>query len=662
MSRSVVIAALAALALPVHAQNDDAVVVTATRFSEYQRDLPVGMSVFTREDIRFSGASTLPEFLQRLPGLVTRNNSGSPDLQLDLRGFGVSGDQNNAVLVNGTRLSENELVPAKIQSIPLSSIERIEILRGAGSVIYGGGTTGGAINIITAAPRPGERELTAGMAVGGFGSSDLRASGSWANETLGVTLHANRYDTDNYRVNNALRQDNFEGSARLFGKGGDHLTLGLGSDRQNLRLPGVRTQAQLDTDPRGTDTPRDYSTREGWHLDLSGARKVGEADLAADLVRRNRQATALFGDYFFGGLFDTFVDTRADSLSFTPRAKIPFKVAGRDADVVIGYDWSDWDYTSRQASSPQTITTPFVHTQASQENRAWYAQAHFSLVTSTVLTAGYRAQRTSNHITDVLAGTTQRRTDTPGAWELALRHRFSPPVSAYGRVGTSYRVPTVDENALTPAGAAILNVQTSRDAEAGIEYRGGPVGLRAALYRNELENEIHFNRLVGFFGANTNLSPTRRQGLETEASWQATAALRLAVAYSVRDAKFRSGVYGGVDVTGNDVPMVPKQTANLKASWQFAPKSAFVADVRYVGKQRYDNDQANTFPTLMPAYSVTDIRVTHEVSGWTLALAVNNLFDKHYYSYAIRNAAGTSFNAYPERPRWLSAVAEYRFR
>lgn len=662
MFRTLLAVALAAFGASVFAQSDDSVVVTATRFSEYQRDLPVGMTVFTQEDIRLSGASTLPEFLQRVPGLVTRNNSGSPDLQLDLRGFGVSGDQNNVVLINGTRVSENELVPAKIQSIPLSSIERIEILRGAGAVTYGGGATGGAINIITRAPRAGESALTAGVAAGGFGSSDMRASGSWANETLGITLHANRYDTDNYRVNNALRQDNFEGSARLFGKGGDYLALNLGSDRQNLRLPGVRTQAQLDSDPRGTDTPRDYSTREGWHLDLSGARKIGDAEVAADLVRRNRQATALFGDYFFGGLFDTFVDTRADSLSFTPRAKIPFKVAGRDAHVVVGYDWSDWDYASRQASSPQTLTTPFVHTSASQENRAWYAQAHFSVAAATLFTAGYRAQRTSNRITDELAGTTQRRTDTPGAWELALRHRFSPPLSAYGRVGTSYRVPTVDENAFTPTGAAILKIQTSRDAETGIEYRGGPLGLRAALYRNDLENEIHFNRLVGFFGANTNLSPTRRQGLETEASWQATSVLRLAAAYNVREAKFRSGVYGGVDVTGNDVPMVPKQTINLKASWQFASKSAFIADLRYVGGQRYDNDQANTFPTLMPAYSVTDIRVTREVSGWTLALAVNNLFDKRYYSYAIRNAAGTSFNAYPERPRWLSAVAEYRFR
>jgi len=662
LRRACFAAVLAAFPVAAQSQAEDSVVVTATRFTEYQRDLPVGMSVFTREDIRLSGASTLPEFIQRIPGVVTRNNTGSPDLQIDLRGFGVSGDQNNVVLVNGTRISENELVPAKIQSIPLSSIEKIEILRGAGSVAYGGGATGGAIDIITAQPRPGGQALTAGTAAGGFGSTDLRASGSWAGQALGVALHVNRYDTDNYRVNNQLKQENLEGSARLFGQGSSFVGLNFGSDRQNLRLPGARTQAQLDSDPRGTATPRDYATRDGWHLDLIGARKLGDIELAADLGRRNRFVTALFGDYAFGGLFDTYLETRADTLTFTPRAKIPFKVAGRDAHIMLGYDHADWDYRSRRAGSPATITMPFIHTSASQENRAWYAQAHFLLAAPTLLTAGYRTQRTRNRITDVLTNTTQRRQDSPGAWEIALRHRLAAPLSVYGRVGTSYRVPTVDENAFTPAGAAILKIQTSRDAEVGAEYRKGPIGLRAALYRNDLENELHFNRLVGLFGANTNLSPTRRQGLETEARWQATAGLQVAAALHLREATFRTGTYGGVNVTGNDVPMVPKLTANLKLAWQFAPKSVFTIDLRYVGRQRYDNDQANTFPTQMPAYSVTDLRITHEVANWTLAFAVNNLFDKDYYSYAIRNAAGTSFNAYPERPRWVSAVAEYRFR
>ena len=82
MRMDITVAAFAAFATPAFSQIDDAIVVSATRFAEYQRNLPVGMTVFSREDIRSSGVSTLPEFLARVPGLITRNNSGSPDLQL----------------------------------------------------------------------------------------------------------------------------------------------------------------------------------------------------------------------------------------------------------------------------------------------------------------------------------------------------------------------------------------------------------------------------------------------------------------------------------------------------------------------------------------------------------------------------------------------------
>jgi iron complex outermembrane receptor protein len=654
-------AALLALAGAARAEEPDAVVVTAKRFTEYQRDIPVGMTVYREEEIRASGATTLAEFLARVPGLATRNNAGSPDLQLDLRGFGMTGDQNNVVLLDGVRISENELTPAKLLSVPLSGVERIEILRGAGAVVHGGGATGGVIHIITRAPRPGERETRLGAAAGGFGTSDLRLSGRWASEQTGLALHANRYDSDNYRANNAVGQENLEGSLRLVGSGGDHLALRFGSDRQRLRLPGPRTEAELASDPRGSATPRDFATRDGWHLGLAGTRRAGRVELSAELDLRNRFATALFGDYFFGGLFDTYLETRADALTFSPRARIPFTLAGRDAHAIVGFDLADWDYASRQAGSAAALPTPFVHTTASQENRAWYAQVHVSATPATLLTAGLRAQRTRNRIGDVLAGTAQSRTDTPGAWELALRHRLAPPATLYARLGRSFRVATVDENVLTPAGAAVLRVQGSRDAEAGLEYRGGPLAARASLYRNELENELHFNRLLGFFGANTNLAPTRRQGLELEASVALGPALRLAGALNLREAIFRTGSYGGVDVAGHDIPMVPRRTANLALAWRFAGRSSLVADLRYVGPQRFDNDQANTFRR-MPSYAVLDLRLAHEAGRWRLGIAVNNLLDERYFSYGVRNAAGTSFNAFPERPRWVSAVAEYALR
>jgi iron complex outermembrane receptor protein len=100
----------------------------------------------------------------------------------------------------------------------------------------------------------------------------------------------------------------------------------------------------------------------------------------------------------------------------------------------------------------------------------------------------------------------------------------------------------------------------------------------------------------------------------------------------------------------------------LRAAWLFAPKTQLIATGSYVGRQRYDNDQDNTFARHMPAYALADLKIVRSAGDWKVSASINNLFDKSYYSYAIRNASGTTFNAYPQAGRILFASAEYAFR
>jgi iron complex outermembrane receptor protein len=80
----------------------------------------------------------------------------------------------------------------------------------------------------------------------------------------------------------------------------------------------------------------------------------------------------------------------------------------------------------------------------------------------------------------------------------------------------------------------------------------------------------------------------------------------------------------------------------------------------HVGEQRYDNDQTNNF-RMMPSYDLLDIKYRHQLNSWSWSLAVDNLFDKRYYSYGILNSTGTSFSAYPELRRRMMLGAEVRF-
>ena len=162
---------------PGHAQQPavmaDEVVVTATRFSAPAQDLPVGVTIISEERIRASTAATVPELLMQFPGIHIRDNSGSPNQQVDMRGFGITGDQNTLVLLDGQRISENEQTTVNWAAIPLSAIERIEIMRGSGAVLYGGGATGGTINIITKAPQKNRKSAFLGAGFGSYNTGGL---------------------------------------------------------------------------------------------------------------------------------------------------------------------------------------------------------------------------------------------------------------------------------------------------------------------------------------------------------------------------------------------------------------------------------------------------------------------------------------------------------
>jgi iron complex outermembrane receptor protein len=245
---------------------------------------------------------------------------------------------------------------------------------------------------------------------------------------------------------------------------------------------------------------------------------------------------------------------------------------------------------------------------------------------------------------------------------VALRQNLWRNWSAYGRLGTSFRVATVDEVYNQFGGpffdsiVTLLEPQTSRDVEAGLQYRSGNMHARLGAFDMKLDNEIQF--FAPTF-SNINLPPTERRGLELEAGFEPAPGLTLSAGATATQARYRSGQIGGVDVTGNTIPLVPRDTENLTAAWKFAGNFTLAGSWRRVGKQYYDNDQTNTFPTQMPAYAVTDVKLGYQRGPFGAALAVTNLFDTHYYSYAIRNAAGTSFNAYPEQPRAFMASLRY---
>jgi iron complex outermembrane receptor protein len=656
---AVLVAAAAPLAL-AQSPEEPAVVVTATRFPESRLEAPIGMTVITARQIADDTAKTLPELLSHLGGVHIRDNSGSPDQQIDLRGFGITGDQNTLVLLDGVRINENDLSTTKLSSIPLQSIARIEILPGGGAVIFGGGATGGTINIITKTPTPGQKTGTVFASYGSYGSAEVRAGANYGGEKLGLSVNANHQESDNYRQNNRLRQDGLIGDLR-YGTADDGVGLKFGADTQRLQLPGVRNEIQYESDPRGATTPGDWSERQGKFGTLSFNRSVGSLGFAADLGYRDSESTAYFAN-FAPTPYSRIVES---NVAFAPRVRWPFTALGIDNTLIVGVDWSAWDYDRRFASSLSTFGAPGSSTSGTQESMGAYVQYNGQLTTTTKLTLGARVQDVTDHrIATGFVAADQSQTQKPHAWEIGLSQALAKSWQVYGKLGTSFRVANVDENGATATGN-LLKAQTARQKEAGIEYRSRELKLRANLYEIDLDNEIYFSPIVVPFGANTNLSPTRRSGAELSGQWSVTPTVDLAGSLAHQVARFRTGVYGGVDVSDKDVPLVPRQLASLRLSWRVADKTLIGAAANYVGHQRYDNDQDNSFPRVMPAYALVAVKLTKDWADWKYSAAINNLFDKKYFNYGlvdIFGQCGTPTCVYPQAGRVFFVSAEHAFR
>ena len=316
------------------------IVVTPTRFPEPADTAPIGTRVITRNDIANAAARTLAELLGELGGITVRNAFGGPDLSIDLRGMGITGDQNTLVLLDGVRLNEEDLSTTRLSTIPIDAIERIEILPGGGAVQFGGGATGGTINIITRSPLAAAPGGNASLTLGSHALRDARGSLNAGSGPWGFNLHVQRRESDNYRDNNRSEQNMVNGEWRYVGDAG-HLALRFGADEQRARLPGPRTEAQLKSDPRGTATPLDHANSRSEQLGLYGEQRAGAFVLAADISHRVKKA----GDFYdYGVVGNSRSNATVRTTSLSPRLNWDATLAGMPNRLTAGMDWSGWDF------------------------------------------------------------------------------------------------------------------------------------------------------------------------------------------------------------------------------------------------------------------------------------------------------------------------------
>jgi iron complex outermembrane receptor protein len=618
------------------------VTVTGARFDANPGFDQPGATVITADDIRRAGVADANEAIRKLGAVTARESlDGSPDFALDLRGFGANSVQNMVVMLDGVRMSDAELGNSNLANIPVETIERIEIVRGGASVLFGEGATGGVIQIFTKRPARDTSRATVRAEAGSFDYRDLRVSGarSWDGFALDAAVTGLR--TDNYRDHNRFELDAFSGGAQWLFTGG-RAGLRIDSARQQSQLPGSLTLAQFEADPRQASTPQDFGSLDSDRATGFAQWRAGAFDLAAELSHREKTvSSSYFYDFGFGpSESKSRYDTKQDQ--FSPRLRHLAQWGGVENELVAGFDWMRWERKTR---------ADFSLAGARQVSRAVYLRDEIKW-DRTRLAAGTRHESFDKDYADPLAFNPlpESASQSHDAWEVQGSHQFAPAFSVYAKAGSSYRIANADENSFRDV-PAVLDVQTSRDLEFGATLGGAERELTVRAFRHKLKNEIFFDPTIGW-GANTNLDPTRRQGVELAARLRFGRAWSMSASAQHVDASFTAGPNAG-----REMVLVPKNSASVRLAWIPGDTQSADIGVQWTGSQRYGSDFTNSCGASMPSFATIDARYARSFGRWEFALAGLNLADRQYFSQAF----GCRSGIYPADGRQFKISARYDF-
>ncbi|MEO7496680.1 MAG: TonB-dependent receptor [Massilia sp.] len=621
-------------------QSLPSVQITGARFSSDPALQPIGATVITADEIRRAGVGDVNQAIRKIGGVYGRQSlDSSPDFALDLGGFGTNSSENMVILLDGVRMNENELSAAVLSTIPIETVERIEISRGGSSVLFGEGATGGVIQIITKRPGKNSSRGSIRSEVGQLDEHDVRASYAQSRDGVAFDLALQHQGTDNYRANGKYEQSAFSGGAQwLLGAG--RVGVRLDSARQKSRFPGALSLAEFNANPRQTNTPDDFGNVDTDRLSAFAEQRVGAFDLAAELSYREKTVKAHYVSSF--GVTDLTYDSR--QTQFSPRLRHLSDWNGLLNELVAGIDLTRWN---------RVTASTFSNADASQDAKAVYLRdelrwdpAHEGRVA-----LGVRHEVFDKDYADPIAypkPVNESSSQSLNAWEAQGSFKPLSLVTVYARAGQSYRMANADENSFRSS-PQVLKPQTSHDLEAGVSVGDRAWRLAARAYRHNLRNEIFYDPTAF---ANTNLSPTRREGFDLDAEARLGADWRLNGHYQHVKATFSEGANAG-----REMVLVPKNVLSARLSWTPADGQSADLGAQWAGSQRYGDDFSNGCSSRIPSATTFDARYARKLGDWELALSGQNLGDKQYFS----NAYGCRLGIYPANGRQLKVSLRYDF-
>lgn len=676
------------------------VIYSSTGFQTTVRDIASNPTIVVSEDIEKKHYATVEELLREIPAVNVQTQMGMP--VIDMRGQGTAKAMTNVqLLVDGIRanVTDTSHMGTPVNTIAPNQIERVEVIPGGGAVLYGSGTAGGVVNVITK-KQSGPR-ASAGYSYGVYRGNIYDVSVGHTIGKLDIDLSYSRIDKKGYRKYNEEDVDHFSGKLRYDINENHSLTFKYSKYKSEGEVPGYLDAKEL-KDDRKQSGYNDIGHIDLWNRDKEeySLEYLGKLTDKLELsIIGYYQDTDMHYHYFTNmvstPMMKMDMDMRAafDDEKKGASAKLKYTYGQYDSNIIIGIDYLDNELNRVMKSN--TITTvrgtttikpgSDLDVTASKESISGFVLNTFKYNDKWEFIQGiryehadYKMKRISNGLHVDIDGSPKEHNNI--ALELAANYLYSDTGNIYLKFERGYTSPApalitnkydsyanLVKNGMNPADAAKLADQMYFNGLKSEKYNTFELGFRDSFEKTELSGAIFYTLTddeinASGHGANdgihssriVNLDKTQRFGFELSAR-QYVGKFTFTESYNYVNAKikkynerdFLTGARSSIH--GKKVAGVSPHKLSLGVMYQFNERFNIGGDIVYNSAYYLNNGNEGGKKN---GYTVANLRANFKAtSSLNLYAGINNVFDKKYHeavSYSTTSGDYTYMPA-PER-------------
>jgi iron complex outermembrane receptor protein len=655
----------------------DEIVVSASGYEQKIMDTAASINLVTINQIQNGQArDNLSEPLNRVPGIFALNRQNyAQDLQISSRGFGA----NSTFGTRGIRLIVDNIPgtvadgQGQISHIDLPSTDRIEVMRGPFSVLYGN-SSGGVIRVFTQDGGP-KTEVQPYFEVGSYGQrrAGLKASGK--SDELGYVIDVGQFHTNGYRDQSAADRRN--ANAKLSFMGGPDTRITLIANNVSLRAedPLGLNINQLISNPKQAGTNA---------ISKNTRKSVDQTQTGASIdFRINANNNLLFTPYLGQRRTIQFasanvIDLERSFYGVDGKWTHQNKLFDMPISLVSGISMNENDDHRRTYTNTGGIavfdSTSSQNYAMSAKNFDQYLQADLRITERLVFNTGIRNSQTTlssntNNTLTTSVGSNAYRAMTHMA---SLQYYLTEITNVHVSYGSSFDTPTLNQvlydSSYSGSNFGLLAAKT-KQVEIGLKSKIlQTTQINLSIFNANTINDIVIGGSSSGRTYFTNAPKTNRQGIEGSVQFKLPYHLESNIAYTwlsatVKEAYLNNGAYV---LSGNRIPGVPNQGLFAELLWVKPNKSMETAIEGRVNGSMAVNDRNSDY--MAPGYAVMNIRgvVRQEFAGgWSFSqfFRINNVLDRSYVGSVIVNQSSSQYyEPAPTRNWMIGAKASYQFK